>query len=105
MGVDESGWKWMKVNRDISETALPITPQNVGKLTSETAFGHWKMVYRPWLRTIRAFSQSPLTSQAMRGEFIHQNWLKTLDSTDGLFANLSSPSRCCPTVDRWLSRL
>ena len=57
----------------VSETALPITetkkrkhfaiestPQNLGKLTSETTFGHWKVVFQPLLRTKRAFSQNPL---------------------------------------------
>ena len=38
------------------------TPQNVGKLTSETTFGHSKVVFRPLLRTKRVFSQKPLTS-------------------------------------------
>ena len=64
------------LNRDISETALPITetkngdhfaiqsiPQNVGKLTSETTFGHSKVVFRPLLRTKRAFSQNPLMAR------------------------------------------
>ena len=48
-------------NCDTSETALLITiskfrkhfsiqttPQNLGKITSETTFGHWKMVIRPF---------------------------------------------------------
>ena len=63
-------------NRNISETALPITetkkrkhfaiestPQNLGKLTSETTFGHSKVVFRPLLRTKRTFSQNPPMSR------------------------------------------
>ena len=62
--------------RDISETALPITetktrkrltiqgtPQNLGKLTSETIFGHSKVVFWPLLRTKRTFSQNPAMSR------------------------------------------
>ena len=50
-----------RTNRYISETALPITetkkrkhfaiestPQNLGKLTSETTFGHSKVVFQPF---------------------------------------------------------
>ena len=50
-----------RVNRDTSETALPITilkfqkhfsiqtsPQNLGKITSETTFDHSKVVFRPF---------------------------------------------------------
>ena len=57
---------------DISETALLITiskfrkhfsiqttPQKLGKITSETTFGHSKVVSRPLLRIKRAFSQNP----------------------------------------------
>ena len=64
------------MNHDISETALPITetkkrkhfaiqstPQNLGKLTSETTFGHSKVVFRPLLRTKRTFSQNPPMSR------------------------------------------
>ena len=63
-------------NRDISETALlitetkngdhfaiVITPQNLGKLNSETTFGHSKVVFRPLLRTKRAFSQNPVMAR------------------------------------------
>ena len=61
-----------RAKRDISETALPIkiskfrkhfsiqtTPQNLGKITSETTFGHSKVVFQPLLRIKRAFSQNP----------------------------------------------
>ena len=61
-----------RVKRDISETALRIkiskfrkhfsiqtTPQNLGKITSETTVGHSKVVFRPLLRIKRAFSQNP----------------------------------------------
>ena len=50
-----------RVNRDISETALPTTiskfrkhfsiqttPQNLGKITSESTFDHSKVVFRPF---------------------------------------------------------
>ena len=59
-----------RTNRYILETALAITetkkrkhfaikstPQNLGKLTSETIFGHSKVVFRPLLRTKLAFSR------------------------------------------------
>ena len=61
-----------RAKRDISETALRIkiskfrkhfsiqtTPQNLGKITSETTVGHSKVVFRPLLRIKRAFSQNP----------------------------------------------
>ena len=72
------------VNRDISETALPTTiskfwkhcsiqttPQNQGKITSETTFGHSKVVFRPLLRIKRAFSQNPPMARfwKFRGSF------------------------------------
>ena len=37
------------------------TPKNVGKLTSETTFGHAKVFFRPVLRIKYVFSQNPLT--------------------------------------------
>ena len=62
---------WMRIGRaswpfcDLSEMALPITetkipkhfsiqttPQNLGKITSETTFGHSKVFFRP-LRCIK----------------------------------------------------
>ena len=65
-----------RAKRDISETALPITiskfrkhfltqttPQNLGKITSETTFGHSKVVFRPLLRIKRVFSQNPLMAR------------------------------------------
>ena len=42
---------------------LQSTPQNLRKLTSETTFGHSKVVFRPLLRTKRAFSQNPLMAR------------------------------------------
>ena len=69
-------YTFIRTNRYISETALPITetkkrkhfaiestPQNLGKLTSETTFGHSKVVFRPLLRTKRTFSQNPPMSR------------------------------------------
>jgi len=73
---EEARFYVKRTNRDISETALPITetkkrkhfaiqstPQNLGKLTSETTFGHSKVVFRPLLRTKRTFSQNPPMSR------------------------------------------
>ena len=40
-----------------------ITPQNMGKLTSETIFGHLKVFFWPLLRTKRSFSQNPPMSR------------------------------------------
>ena len=61
-----------RAKRDILETALLITiskfrkhfsiqttPQNLGKITSETTFSHSKVVFRPLLRIKLAFSQNP----------------------------------------------
>ena len=45
-----------------------VPPQNLGKLTSETTFGHSEVVFQPLLRTKRAFSQNPPMSQ-LRGSF------------------------------------
>ena len=48
-------------NRKIPENRPPqSTPQNPGELTSETTFGHSKVVFQPLLRTKRAFSQKML---------------------------------------------
>ena len=71
-----------RTNRDISETALPITetkkrkhfaiestPQNLGKLTSETTFGHSKVVFQPLLRTKRT-----ITFQALNARFKRQRF-------------------------------
>ena len=41
-----------------NENTIQSTPQNLGKLTSETHFGHSKMVFRPLLRTKIFFSHS-----------------------------------------------
>ena len=41
--------------RKTETTSIDLnTPQNVGKLTSETTFGHSKVVFRPMLRTKHA---------------------------------------------------
>ena len=76
LGDFEKTYGRIRTNRYISETALPITetkkrkhfaiestPQNLEKLTSETTFGHSKVVFRPVLRTKRTFSQNPLMSR------------------------------------------
>ena len=69
--MDEFG-QIANLGNAVSEMALPITetkkrkhfaiestPQNLGKLTSETTFGHSKVVFRPLLRTkTRVFSKT-----------------------------------------------
>ena len=51
-------------NRKIPENRPPqSTPQNLRKLTSETTFGHSKVVFRPLLRTKCTFSQNPPMSR------------------------------------------
>ena len=80
-----------RVKRDISETALPITiskfqkhfsiqttPQNLGKITSETTFSHSKVVVWPLLRIKRAFSQNPPMARfwKFRGSFPSSRPLK-----------------------------
>ena len=78
-GITKKNFKigtFIRTNRYISETALPITetkkrkhfaiqstPQNLGKLTSETTFGHSKVVFRPLLRTKRTFSRKALVAR------------------------------------------
>ena len=65
-----------RTNRNILETALLIiegnkrkhfeiqsTPQNLGKLTSETTFGHSKVDFRPLLHTKRTFPQNLAMSE------------------------------------------
>ena len=42
-------------NEKRKHSAIQSTPQNLGKLTSETTFGHSKVVFQPLLRTKRAF--------------------------------------------------
>ena len=52
------------------------------------------MAFRPLLRTKPAFSQKPShlpICPLLGGEFIHTNWPKTLESTDGLFGRLGDP--------------
>ena len=51
----------------------PITPKNVGKLTSETTFGHSTVFFRPSLRTKRA---NPLIARFGKFGFPKQHILK-----------------------------
>ena len=81
--------------RDNSETALPIkiskfrkrisienTPQNLEKITSETTFGHSKVVFGPLLHT-KSF-HLPISALLWDG-CGHQGGSKTTNSTVGLF--------------------
>ena len=97
-----------RTNHDISKTALPITetkkrkhfaiqstPQNLGKLTSETTFGHSKVVFWPLLRTKRTFSQNPPMARFWNffGDTWHLFHTKKLDGSDWEFFFLSPRSR------------
>ena len=74
---------------------MQSTPQNLGKLTSETTFGHSKVVFRPLLRTKRTFSQNPAMSRFWNffGDTWHLFHTKKLDGSDGEFFFLNPRSR------------
>ena len=73
---------FIRMNCYISETALPITetkkrkhfaiqttPQNLGKLTSEPAFAHSKVLFRPLLRMKRTITLSDACARFKRQRF------------------------------------
>ena len=73
---------FIRTNCYISETALPITetkkrkhfaiestPQNLGKLTSETTFAHSKVLFRPLLRMKRTITLSDACARFKRQRF------------------------------------